>query len=260
MMTHNESVREQILESANHIMNNEGVQALRISRIVSECKISKSTFYQHFSSKEELFDTIRDRGEIDLAEIRSMQNRIVAAAVEEFSKHTFRDIDMEDIARAAGITRSSLYRYFSNKEELLVASIHNEQDRRVQTLENLRKESDDPPLFFELFMNYFDRYANDPNTSHLYATMIYYSKHNAQVKDGFDRLREYTVRLLQDNLEEGKRRGMYKQDADSGVYAQMFFSVMSGINIHSPSTFSSVSRHFLEMMNREIGIKCVKGD
>lgn len=71
-------------------------------------------------------------------------------------------------------------------------------------------------------MNYFDRYANDPNTSHLYATMIYYSKHNAQVKDGFDRLREYTVKLLQDNLEEGKQRGYINRSRFWSVCTNVF--------------------------------------
>jgi len=109
----------------------------------------------------------------------------------------------------------------------------------------LKQEADDPSIFFERFIDYFDRYANDSYTSLLYATMIYYSKRNDRIKEGFDRLREYTVRLLEDNLEEGKRKGIFKQDTDSATYAQMFFSLMSGMNIHSPSSFGAVSRQFL---------------
>lgn len=253
-MAQTDALRTRILDSANLILSNEGIQALQISRISRECKISKSTFYQHFASKEELLDSIREGGEIDPIEMRSMQDRIVATAVEEFSKHTFQDIDMGDIAKAVGITRSSLYRYFVSKEELLVASIQSEQDRRVRVLEKLKQDTDDPAIFFELFMDYFDRYANDPYTSLLYATMIYYSKSNARIKEGFDRLREYTVKLLENKLEEGKRKGIFKQDTDSATYAQMFFSLMSGMNIHSPSSFGVVSRQFVEMLNREIGI------
>lgn len=253
-MAQTDRVRAQILNRAHLILSSEGLQALQVSRISRECKISKSTFYHHFSSKKELLDRMREGGDIDPVEVRSMQDRIVATAVEEFSKHTFQDIDMGDIAKAVGITRSSLYRYFVSKEELLVASIQSEQDRRVRTLEKLKQETDDPAVFFELFMDYFDRYANDPYTSLLYATMIYYSKSNVRIKEGFDRLREYTVKLLEDNLESGKRKGIFRQDADSATYAQMFFSLMSGMNIHSPSSFGSVSRHFLEMLNREVGI------
>lgn len=253
-MDQTDIVRVQILDSANLILSKEGLQALQVSRISRECKISKSTFYQHFASKKELLDSIREAGEIDPYEIRSIQDRIVATALEEFSKQTFQDIDMGDIAKAVGITRSSLYRYFVSKEELLVASIQSEQDRRFRILEKLKQEAADPSIFFERFIDYFDRYANDSYTSLLYATMIYYSKRNDRIKEGFDCLREYTVRLLEDNLEEGKRKGIFKQDTDSATYAQMFFSLMSGMNIHSPSSFGAVSRQFLEMLNREIGI------
>ena len=43
---------------------------------------------------------------------------ILAAAETQFSQYGFRRTTMDDIARAAGVSRPSLYSYFNNKEEI----------------------------------------------------------------------------------------------------------------------------------------------
>lgn len=248
------ATKTRILSFASHTIQSQGTKALSISQIAKECKISKSTFYAYFASKEELLLQLKSESDIDHGELQSIKERIISTAIEELSKHSFQDIEMEDIAKSAGINRSSIYRYYSNKEDLLVASIQNELENRERVLEKLKEGEDDPIAFIEQYMEYFFEYANNPYTSLLYATMIYYSKKNERIKESFSRLREYTVRLLTDHFEEGKRKGIFKDGFDSFVYSQMFFSVMSGINIHSPESFLDISQKFLELLYKEIRV------
>ncbi len=52
---------------------------------------------------------------------------ILSAAQIQFSRYGFRRTSMEDIAKEAGVSRSSLYSYFQNKEEIfrsLAADLH----------------------------------------------------------------------------------------------------------------------------------------
>ena len=51
---------------------------------------------------------------------------ILAAAVVEFEQHGFRRVALDDVARRAGISRTTIYRRFRNKDELIATVIERE--------------------------------------------------------------------------------------------------------------------------------------
>ena len=51
---------------------------------------------------------------------------ILDAAVVEFERHGFRRVALDDVARRAGVSRTTIYRRFSNKDELIGAVIERE--------------------------------------------------------------------------------------------------------------------------------------
>jgi AcrR family transcriptional regulator len=53
-------------------------------------------------------------------------DRILDAAGELFGKHDVAGVGMNEIARAAGCSRATLYRYFENREALHTAYVHRE--------------------------------------------------------------------------------------------------------------------------------------
>lgn len=53
--------------------------------------------------------------------IRAQTGRILAAASKLFAAKGYRGTDMGDIAKAMGLARNSLYRYYSSKDHILVA-------------------------------------------------------------------------------------------------------------------------------------------
>src|ERR1700748_967000 len=63
---------------------------------------------------------------------------MLRAAGEAFATHGFHGSSMDDIARAAGVTKPMLYRYFGSKEDLYAAylrSAGNELVDRVRALD-----------------------------------------------------------------------------------------------------------------------------
>ena len=51
---------------------------------------------------------------------------ILDAAVVEFEQHGFRRVALDDVARRAGVSRTTIYRRFSNKDDLIAAVIERE--------------------------------------------------------------------------------------------------------------------------------------
>jgi len=56
------------------------------------------------------------------------QRRVLAVALEVFARHGFGKTSMDDVARAADISRQGLYLYFANKEALFRAAVRQELD------------------------------------------------------------------------------------------------------------------------------------
>jgi AcrR family transcriptional regulator len=54
---------------------------------------------------------------------------ILDAAVVEFERHEFRRVALDDVARRARVSRTTIYRRFSNKDELVAAVIERENVR-----------------------------------------------------------------------------------------------------------------------------------
>lgn len=51
---------------------------------------------------------------------------ILDAAVVEFGRHGLRRVALEDVARRAGVSRTTIYRRFANKDELVAAVVERE--------------------------------------------------------------------------------------------------------------------------------------
>ncbi|WP_326548189.1 helix-turn-helix domain-containing protein [Mycolicibacterium sp. ND9-15] len=51
---------------------------------------------------------------------------ILDAAVIEFERHGFRRVALDDVARRAGVSRTTIYRRFANRDELVAAVIERE--------------------------------------------------------------------------------------------------------------------------------------
>src|SRR5919112_5703495 len=56
------------------------------------------------------------------------QERVLAVALEVFGRYGFRKASMDEIARAADISRQGLYLHFANKEALFRAAVGQELD------------------------------------------------------------------------------------------------------------------------------------
>jgi AcrR family transcriptional regulator len=70
------------------------------------------------------------------------RRNILQAAAAQFSARAFDQVQMDDIARAAGVGKATLYRYFASKEELYLESF----DAVLTALDRRLAEAAEAPL------------------------------------------------------------------------------------------------------------------
>ena len=63
-------------------------------------------------------------------------DRILDAAEELFTRHDPGSVGMNEIAKAAGCSRATLYRYFENREALRNAYVHRETHRLSEAIDD----------------------------------------------------------------------------------------------------------------------------
>lgn len=76
--------------------------------------------------------------------VRVQNARILDAASALFRERGYRQTDMDDIARAVGLARNSLYRYYRNKDFILVACVEREMGSFAEQMRGLDAQYPDP--------------------------------------------------------------------------------------------------------------------
>lgn len=69
---------------------------------------------------------------------------ILAAAIDAAATHGVQRLSMSDVARAAGVSRPTLYRYFASKDDILAAALLREVTTLVTTVSAAVAPLDDP--------------------------------------------------------------------------------------------------------------------
>ena len=78
--------------------------------------------------------------------VRLQTGRILAAATTLFQDRGYRATDMEDIALAVGLARNSLYRYYPNKDHILLACVQRDLVPFVEEMRQLEAKFPDPMM------------------------------------------------------------------------------------------------------------------
>lgn len=76
--------------------------------------------------------------------VRRQTQRILDAASELFARHGYRGTEMRDIAAAVGLRRNSLYRYFPNKDYILLACLQRDMAPQLEKIRQLDNRYPDP--------------------------------------------------------------------------------------------------------------------
>ncbi|MGN0484002.1 MAG: TetR/AcrR family transcriptional regulator [Lachnospiraceae bacterium] len=242
--------KQKILDYAIDTIQTKGMKTLTLEAITKNCHISRSTFYQYFTSKKALIEEIRAL-HTDL-NTNTTKEEILLAANKAFSKHPYQDINLETIAEAVDMKRSSIYRYFPTKDSLFEESLKMELENRrayYQTQDLLSLDFKDA---LNVFFDYLSDFRKNNYKMLTFYQSLAYAQHSPAVQQALDALWKNTEDILEKILLHARETGVLRQDFSARHYAQILLSYIGGSAIFSFENFDLLKEMFLNLIYHEL--------
>ena len=154
------------------------------------------------------------------------KQKILAAALEEFSERGFPGARLENIAKLSGCNKALIYRHFKNKDGLFKATLRNKFNRRNDVRRKVPKD------LAEALVYWFEETNADPH----FMRIINHEALNYQGDDPVDHeLREEHYRIQVQTIKDMQQSGMVSDSMDP----QYLFLALTSL-IAFPSAFPQI--------------------
>lgn len=145
--------------------------------------------------------------------------RVLKEARQAFSARGLAGARIDDIARAAGVTKQLVYHYFSSKEHLFSCVLDESVQDVLADLLTLELDHLPPPQAMRVLLEHsFDRYLAHPALSALAQESLRQHELQASHINRFTQLAPTLIRLMDGILRRGEASGEFV----SGVDARLF--------------------------------------
>lgn len=162
-----------------------------------------------------------------------MKDKIIAKASELFLKLGFKSVTMDDIAGEMCISKKTIYKYFCNKEVLIVEStsmVHKQVHEIIDTI--VAKNYNAIHENFEIREMFCDMFKNNIDSSPLYQLKKHYPEiyHNIMTTEI-----DLCSQWFRENIEKGIREKLYREDLNKDVYVKFYYTLIFHINENTVS-------------------------
>lgn len=162
-----------------------------------------------------------------------MKDKIIAKASELFLKLGFKSVTMDDIAGEMCISKKTIYKYFCNKEILIVEStsmVHKQVHEIIDTI--VAKNHNAIQENFEIREMFCDMFKNNIDSSPIYQLKKHYPEiyHNIMTTEI-----DLCSQWFRENIEKGIREKLYREDLNKDVYVKFYYTLIFHINENTVS-------------------------
>jgi len=179
--------------------------------------------------------------------------KILEAAEMLFMRYGFKSITMDDIAREIGISKKTLYLYFTDKNDLVNQTVDNHLSSERNLCEQLKQDQTDPIEFLLAVNENFGDEAKHISSAVLFDLRKYFK----QAWDKIDTYsKEFIFKQILVNLEEGKEKGLYRKEINERVIALYYISMVQFIV--NPENYQKEVKEF-HTMHKELIIYHLHG-
>lgn len=222
--------KARILQSAEEIINKQGLKGLTVANIVQHSKISNRNFYECFSSKKELLAELKESFKITDIEIPDERKLILEKAEEGISHYGFNNITLETIAKSAGINRGIIYKHFSDKYELLECCVEYQFDKVKMIVSMIyRENAEKPETFIKTYMENFVFFLNHSQDSSLYTEAWSHLNYRKKIRKYTLGLQEHIREHFYKCLKTGIEQGIFRKDLNLKAVTDFIVISLNGM-------------------------------
>lgn len=181
---------------------------------------------------------------------------IASDAIEVFSQKGYYNTNLKDIAKAAGMGRTSLYKYFRNKDEIyyyIVKRAYRCYNERVEHVQQLKMSNLER---IEHLVDYLVKHLDENIVSNRFLDfwMIIHRK-DRDLEDELFRLSEQMMESFQRLLKQAKDAGEIVKTINEKALASILWAVVESLTILKDDD-SPTTDEYLETMHTLLnGIK-----
>lgn len=140
-----------------------------------------------------------------------------------FIENGAKTVTMDDIARAFGISKKTLYQKYKNKEELLEEVLTHMLEEVINRLQYLDANVENAIERMFCRDEEIDKVSHANNNILIRQLLRYYPtifhKHMLNFSSKFSE-------VLVHNIEKGRQQGLYREDFNAEMYAKIFFQLV----------------------------------
>lgn len=173
------------------------------------------------------------------------QSKIVRAATDQFYSNGIQWVSFQQIATEVGISQAALYKYFSDKDDLLkacaIAAASNGREIIDQGLDEKKSAKHQLSAYIEGNFNWV---LSRPKEATMVLSLYYFALTSKALKEVLDAIHTESIRRLSVRLEMGNREGLWKV-RNSLETARAIHDLLLGEmikSVHSPKELTKKAR------------------
>jgi AcrR family transcriptional regulator len=157
---------------------------------------------------------------------------ILSASLKLFAKKGFTSTSVDDIGRAAGITKGAVYWHFKSKDELFSAILARIRERWQTTIFQPVSTRTGAEERLELLFDSYQTFFGEAPETCLFLQRVLLEEHEV-FSPQVERVFRQTARFIEKILEQGKADGDFRNDLNSLLTAHQIIGALSGASQQS---------------------------
>jgi len=149
------------------------------------------------------------------------RNRILRCATDEFALNGYENANVSHIAKAAGISVGSVYKYFEGKQDLFLTVVHHGIERIDDVLRSLLAQDVDVLVKVERIIRELQDFSRTQSKLIKLYNEITGENDDALARQLAEAMEGVSASVYKTAIEQGKKSGEIRSDLDTGMAAFM---------------------------------------